>query len=439
MVAESERVCVSMRMKTDSTVNGAGLLTAGAVAYGAAQWGVLVLVARMGSQHDVGLLALALAVAAPIDLLARMQLRTIEATDGTWRFSLSDFVHLRITASLAAGILAVALAALAYRSEVVAVVALVATAKGAEGISDIIQGGWQRLERFGAVAASYGVKALSTLAGVYLAYGATHTAVGAALGLAVGWAAALILFDIPVNMRHARRPAHAPRTRAGVVASRRLRLRTLARLAAPLGLAATLVSLRVNVPRYVVEGAVGTADLGAFAALAYLVVIGGRVVQAIGQAITPRLGRHFAAGESRDFGRLMGRFVAVVGAVGVGGLVVGTLFGRELLAAIYGPSYSAYHVLLMWLLAYGILEYVSTALQSSLIAARTIDVQPAVLVVSVAMVLVLSLLLVPRLGLIGAAIALLASGAYEVGAWSYLYVRARSTSWPELSVERAVT
>src|ERR1044072_4016691 len=54
---------------------------AGNLIYSGCQWGVLIVLARLGSPEQVGQFALALAVTAPVIMLSNLQLRGVLATD----------------------------------------------------------------------------------------------------------------------------------------------------------------------------------------------------------------------------------------------------------------------------------------------------------------------------------------------------------------------
>src|SRR5688500_18644573 len=53
----------------------------GNIGYAACQWGMLVLLAKMGSTEMVGQFALALAILTPILGFTNLQLRSVQATD----------------------------------------------------------------------------------------------------------------------------------------------------------------------------------------------------------------------------------------------------------------------------------------------------------------------------------------------------------------------
>lgn len=68
----------------------------GNVVYSGTQWGILVLLARLGNPEAVGQFSLGLAITAPIMLFASLQLRAVQATDARLQFQFRDYAGLRI-------------------------------------------------------------------------------------------------------------------------------------------------------------------------------------------------------------------------------------------------------------------------------------------------------------------------------------------------------
>ena len=61
---------------------------AGDVIYAACQWGMLIVLAKLGSPEMVGQFALGLAVTAPVIIFANLALRQIQSTDVRNEFEL---------------------------------------------------------------------------------------------------------------------------------------------------------------------------------------------------------------------------------------------------------------------------------------------------------------------------------------------------------------
>ena len=121
-------------------------------------------------------------------------------------------------------------------------------------------------------------------------------------------------------------------------------------LAFPLGIVTGILSLDVNIPRYAINQYLGMRDLGIFAALAYTTVAVNMFIQALGQAVSPRLARHFADGDIRAFNGLLKKMVLVNLIIGLTGVLVIFLGGEKILALIYTQEYAAYSKLFLLLM-----------------------------------------------------------------------------------------
>ena len=67
----------------------------GSVAFGLSQWLLIVILARTGTATLVGQFSLALAVVAPVQMIANMQLSNVLATDAGSRFSFGTYLGAR--------------------------------------------------------------------------------------------------------------------------------------------------------------------------------------------------------------------------------------------------------------------------------------------------------------------------------------------------------
>jgi O-antigen/teichoic acid export membrane protein len=96
----------------------------GNTVYAAAQWGMLVVLARLSSADVVGQFRLALGLTAPIILFTNLQLRGVQATDAKEQYTPQMYLALRIVMTLLglAGILLVALTGYADRQELILVI-----------------------------------------------------------------------------------------------------------------------------------------------------------------------------------------------------------------------------------------------------------------------------------------------------------------------------
>src|ERR1035438_7188079 len=119
----------------------------GNVIYGGTQWGILVLLARLGDAEAVGQFSLGLAIAAPVMLFASLSLRAVQATDARFQVQFRDYAGLRILMTITAVSVIFGIGGVLYRGETTLTIAAFALTKGIESLSDVVYGLWQQQER----------------------------------------------------------------------------------------------------------------------------------------------------------------------------------------------------------------------------------------------------------------------------------------------------
>ena len=387
---------------------------AGNVAFAASQWAILSLVAKLGDSVMLGHYALAVAVATPIAMFSHLNLRSVLVGDVERRHPFGDYLAVRLATTLL-GLLSITLVAFlsGYARPVPAAMLLLGVALSADQLSDIYYGLLQRRERMEQIARSMAARGVfsAVLFGVVLWL--TRSLVGAVAALAVARIAVLLLYDRPVSK------AGSERVWTGLSGQSEI-----LRQAVPLGVALMLVSLSVNLPRYAIEHRFGAAELGAFAAVASFLTIGSTAANALGQSAMPRLARYYGAKDSQRFRALVWKLMAVAGALGVSGVVIALVVGKWVLGVVYRPGYAAYAGLLAWVMGAGVFCYVAIMLGYVITGARVYTAQAPLLMFVAVSSAAGSWLLVPRLGLNGAAMALALAWSVQIAGEAFLLRRA---------------
>jgi len=379
----------------------------GNIVYTGCQWGILVVLAKLGSPETVGQFVLGLAVVSPVMMFANLQLRALLATDARGDFQFRDYVSLRL-ATTALALIVIAVVSLAYRIELLLVILGIGIAKAVESLSDILFGLLQQRERMDLIGRSMMLKGVCSTGVVAVLFYATRSVACAAAGVAAVWACILAFYDL----RCARRLSNARNSPPAVPGPRRAtrdlrKLRSLCVLGLPLGLVMLLISLNTNVPRYFLQYHFGEWELGIFAALSYIMTAGWQVSNALGQSASPRLAKHHAEGNRAAFGRLLATHVKVSLVLGAAGVLAAVFAGREILALLYRPDYAEYQGAFVILMLGGALSYLASAFGYAATASRRIRFQPLAILVVLALTAVSCWVWVPRGGLWGSACAVL--------------------------------
>ena len=401
---------IDKRWKADFT-----WVLSGNVLYSACQWGVVVILAKLGSPEQVGEYALGLAVSAPVILFANFQLRALLASDVRDQFAFGQYLTFRLV-SLGAALVAVAgVAALTEPSgRIAGITLLLGLAQTLDFVSETYYGFMQRHDRIDRLSVSLLLKGPLSLAALWGAMYITRDIVWAVVGLIAGRLLILWTWDS--------RLAFAVNNYGGSSrAAETLRLRwnassmlNLFRLAFPLGVISMLVSLNTSIPRLFVEAHRGSAELGIFSAIASLLSAGSLVVSAYGQSIFLPVAQAFAQGDRARFRGFVLLAGALGGVLGGAGVLLAVWFGPAILAHLFRKEYATYADIFVQLMIAGTVMFVGSGLGYVMTAARSLRPQIPLLIASAAAAVATSAWSIPRYGLRGAADAVLAAALVQL-------------------------
>jgi O-antigen/teichoic acid export membrane protein len=397
----------------------------GNVVYAACQWGILVVLAKLGTPEMVGQFTLGLAVTAPVVMFTNLHLEAIQVTDARHQYLFSDYLGLRlISTGLALLVIAGITLVTRYRWETAIVILLVGLAKAFESISNIFYGLFQKHERMDRIAVSMMIKGSLSLLLLSIGVYVGGSVLWGLVGLAVAWALVLVGYDIRSGALILK--TSPPRPQVEVAGEPELavalwprwqlgKLGRLVWLALPLGFVMMLTSLNSNIPRYFIERYLGERELGIFAAIAYLMMAGGIMVNALGESATLRLAKYYAAGNSTAFCTLLLKLLGIGALLGVVGVLLALVAGSEILKLFYRPEYAEYADLFVWLMVAAGISYVSSFLGTGMTAARYFRIQMTVFALVTSTSATACFWLIPSSGLRGAAIALIIAAIVQAG------------------------
>ncbi len=373
----------------------------GNVVYAACQFGMLSVLAKLGSPSIVGQFALGLAITAPVFMLTNLQLRGVQATDARNEYGFADYFTLRLLSTLMGTLIIVLITAVAtYDASTKMVILLVAAAKGIETIADVIAGHLQKFERLDQVARALMIRGAASVTTFTAVFWLTRNLIAAVGALALTWIAVIASYDLRVISRLLGERPQFFRFSFGT-------LKSLLSVSWPLGVVMTLASLNINIPRYILEQKLGTAELGIFASLAYLLTAINLIVIALGQSVCTRMARLFADCEIQRFKALLGKLILFAGVLGMVALGAALIIGRPVLTLVYRPEYAEHVDLLLLMVVDATLVAIATFVGFGMTAARCFRPQMSIMAGTAVTTVAFTLALIPRFGLMGAGYGLL--------------------------------
>jgi O-antigen/teichoic acid export membrane protein len=376
--------------------------------FAACQWGIIIILAKMVNAEAIGQYSLAQAILTPALTLTAFQLRGVVASDVRNEFTNREYFGFRSSTLVIGFLAALAVAFSTVRSsgqfQVVGIVGLI---QCAELFSDTLYGFHQRRGNLARPAVSMIMKGLLGLLGLIAGIYWGHSALIGLSVLLATRAAILVLYDLNHTLGD-----HDP-----ALEGRRYfdwyRHFRLFKVVCYVGIMAMFSAWIGMIPRYFVEAYLGSHQLGVFTAIYSLTAIGLMPVAALGVASFVRLARTFNYGPSEQFFQLLGMLLGLSLVIGIGGLLLAYFAGPQILSILFRPEYAAYGDLLKLTMMIGAVTFLSASLGASLTAARVFKPQVKLLAIVGVTEALACWVLVPRMGLNGAAIACLVAAVLQ--------------------------
>jgi O-antigen/teichoic acid export membrane protein len=391
----------------------------GNVVYAVCQWGMIVALAKLGSSVMIGQFSLALAIATPVLMFTNLHLRAVQATDAQRFYSFTEYLELRLVMTLTAMLVIAGIIWCGhYERRTAMVIVAVALAKGIETLSDIHYGLFQLNDRLDQTGQSLMLRGLLSVvalsAGLYL----TRDVFYACIGLALVWLAALLFFDVRRGRCFVGHSAKSgrPLNRTGWWRPTKGNRRgwSLLRLALPLGIVTTLVSINLNMPRYFIQARMGEHQLGVFSAMAYATVAITLISDSLGHCAIPRMSRLYAGGYFVEFRALLLKLLAVGGVLGLTGLAVVHVMGATLLTIFYSSEYAVHSQAFTLLVLATAIHCVACMLTSGIMSARCFKIQVPMFAIVAGSNALACARWVPKAGIVGGAVATATSAAVHL-------------------------
>ncbi len=378
-------------------------MTIGNAVYAACQWGMVSVLARLGSPEIVGQYALGVAVSTPLLMLAQLNLRTVLATDVGEEHHFLDYRDVRVMSMILALLGVAGLGFLEHSAQDRMAVVLVALAQSVEWIADIYIGLFQRSERMVRIAITLSLHGILSVAVLAIVVAITGRLAAGLVAVLIVRLLALFLYDSTLATRGCLESRPADGKTFWQRSGQRLRI---VRTALPLGVVLMISSFASNLPRYFIANMLGHHALGIFAGLASLTTAANLLVNALGQAVTPRLAKFYQEGDRAGFGRMSAQVAGFGVLLGLCTVAGSAIAGHWVLSLLFGKEYAAQSAILLALAAAAGLGFVASLLGYAITAGRRFNEQMPLQLASVAGTSLACFALVPRLGLLGAAVAI---------------------------------
>lgn len=377
-------------------------------------WLLLMLLTKLATAETVGVFAIAQAVGMPITMLLSMRLQIVQVTDARNDFDFGYYYALRIITSIAALVIICIVSFTLYPSDTALVISILGVGYAILALREVFLAVMQKTEQMGKMAVSRVMQGFLSLLMFGGLFWVTKNIVLSIVGLIIARLAVLSLYDIPVAKgllvaggfgQEAGEKGAAPLWHKG-------KLWKLAKLTSPLGLIAWLAILFTSIPRLILDQYTGRKEVGYFAAMSSLLVVGNVLMTALAQVVMPRMAKYYVENR-RAYKLLLGKFTGASLLVGIMGVIVGVLFGKQILTLMFTSEYAEHSRVFIQLMVGGGIMLLFSCMNVGLTVARKFTVQVPVYIAAVGACGISAFFLIPRYGMFGAAWSLLI--CYTIG------------------------
>lgn len=338
---------------------------------------VLVLLIKLGGLAEAGRWVAAVALGTPIFAAFELGLRNLLVCDVRRRFPFQDYFSIRVVGASMAWLVA-PLAALVYTANpaFVGLVFIVATGRMFDSLADIGYAVLQREERMDRIGAGFLLRyglSLVVIAGA-LAVGGGAFAAACADALAAGavffgWTRPHVSRLLAGMVLSQGAPGtgsnSSPSTPVETIQWQRPHAGWLKIIweSLPAGVVNFEINLITNIPRYVVDMALGEEALAVFASALQVAAVGQLFVSAMANALAPRLARCYHALELRRYVFLLSRFMGITILFALLPFaLVETVIGQKLLALILTPRILEDPTFLRWIVVAACILFMTSVL-----------------------------------------------------------------------------
>jgi O-antigen/teichoic acid export membrane protein len=389
-------------------------------------WLLIVVLAKMNDAQFLGQFVLTLSVVSPIFLFFSLKLRTLLVVDLENEYSLEQYLGTRLIASSIALLVVLILGASFFKNVPLSLFLIIGTFKCFDALSELFYAYYHRSGHFMVATLSQSARSLLCIAAIFLCVYLDTTP----LGIIIGWVATSSLFCLVDTVIFTQFRKKKDGVQTAWLQMFNLRFcyyahKQIFKKYYTLSISLMVGALFVYIPNFVLEKYVGIKAAGQFAAVSYFLVAGGLLINSVSQASAPKLSALVKANDWHNFASLTLKMCSVGATIGLAGIIVAYLFGHFFLLLFYNANIAQLSTELVWILTAAAIRYIYIFIGTAMNSLKQFNTQTNIYLVGTVSVLVISLILVPMQGTLGAAKAMVIATSIECVLFIFFFWKKR--------------
>lgn len=365
-------------------------------------WVLLMVLAKSASVRVLGVFAVGQAFCLPISRLFGLQLTIVQTTDVCGEYRFGHYYALKIITSTLAVAVSILVGSVLYSGESFNIIVLLSVGYWVMTVRDVFLGCLRKHERMDKVALSHTLLGVSSAVLFSIIFLASRSLFLSVVVMIIARLAVVYFHDMPITGSFLGLSIPDGQPASMKLLWSRHMLWDLTKTSLPLGLVALFQTLYVSAPKLVLDKYFGKKDVGYFAAMSSLLVVGMMVIAALSHSVTPRLAKYYSE-NLRAYKTLLGKLLGISIVLGISGIVLSSLFGKLILTLIFKSDYAEHNDVFIWITVAGAISFIFNFMNSGLNAARRFKIQMQIHGFTAALCVLFSLLLIPHYGMTGAA------------------------------------
>lgn len=386
-----------------SLLNKAKFLLSGNIFFAFSQWLILIFLSHFTDSRTVGEYTYALALVGPIFMLTNLQLRPLVVVEYNLKnnFIFEKYFSLRFY-SVFFGIILSIFFSIFSSSNVYISIFIISLIKALEGISDIIYAYYNAQGKTKKISVSLAIKSCLVISLFPLLLFIFNSLYISLVAIIFIYLLVLVFIDFKnINLKKSFFKIDLIKCKEIII------------LAFPLGMSVMLIALQNSIPRFFLEKSYHLEVVGIFSLFYYFVIVGGIVINSICQFLSPKFSIYYRDSNISKLIKIAIQSWSFAIFLGISGLVVSEMFGKILVGIIYGSEYLSYINILKIIMIAGLFTYLSVVNGYFMTSLGLIKIQLPLFIVLTVLTFMLSWILIPSSGLVGAAWVYVCSALFQ--------------------------
>ncbi|MBO4338349.1 MAG: NAD-dependent epimerase/dehydratase family protein [Clostridia bacterium] len=406
---------MNSKFAINKTVYHVAYYNIGNFLYLGAQWIISIVLVRMGGLTDAGLFSLAMSVCNMFSMIANYGLRSYQVSDIKSSFDDGTYVLSRIITVVTAFVLCVGYTLISSDTrQSLILIAVYMLYKCIEAYSDVLTAISQKNGKIIYSGISLGLKGILNLLLFLIAYRFSGNLTLSVIVMTAGSLFVLLLFDFPITKNYCRQTD----------AFKKFDIKKLISLLC-VGLWTMLYVFSAtafnSIPKLILKRLVGVDLLGIFSSISVPTVLITTFAAGIQMPIAPKMADYYSKNQQKKLGRVLFISDTVIVFLGILAIILSFFIGKPIFRLIYGEVVIPYFNLLYFTIIASTLIAVNSCYSVLLVSVRKLKQLLAFSVSACVLVLILSLVLIPKYSIYGAAYAMIiASGIQFIAETVYI-------------------